>query len=624
MEIKACYDEYKSTFLDEEGWLPSDAENEDDVKIAYDKINLFLEKSLILLTRSVISGEYIKTPNINNILSDFIDEVTVFEIDPRTGDRSVDNLVKLRHEFDVLNSSLFNALRFYQLFISTSKNKFIPTPISDQYGVFKVANKVKGNALSLFVDITIPLCQYDYFLPVGREKFQNILSIRNSLKELIGNGGSADIRKIYSLLLFKCHFIIQRVKQTPFDNEINFNRETITPSRLDIGDYKSFVHEETKTKDQLLDDIKSSSPKMKSFIFLMKHYQQNIENEGNVSKMDYVINRYTEVYTIFSNLLFKNSDEFITQYDQFSLDSILNFLHNCQFSFYTKQCSPDLRCIKQELRKIEDVQNITKVKNFHPYKKAIKTILACIRVHLGTNDFDERLIGDKLDELERLIYLFESAIKWSEFHKFFPFQLPFEESLVHSEEYALDLFVPSAFAKHVDYKTLKEELNSFKKERENLSFLLDLSKERKEIEKIKESIKTSDKKAIDLIAIFTASITFLFGVVNIFVVNNSLSLGQLISNTMGLGIILALFMCIYLLISPVLIQRIDKKTFFTSGRFVFGVLGVFIYFIALISVTLNPTSQDSNKVQSEKQSIKNEVKSDTVIHSYNSVIKSNK
>ena len=167
----------------------------------------------------------------------------------------------------------------------------------------------------------------------------------------------------------------------------------------------------------------------------------------------------------------------------------------------------------------------------------------------------ELTLNDKIDELERLIVSFEDALKWSEFHKFFPFQLPFEESLVYSSDYDLKLFVPSAFARNIDYKKLKEELALFKKEKDNLIFLLNLSKERREIEKIKESIKDADKKAFDTIAVFTASITFLFGTINIFMNNTTLGISMLISNTVGLGVLLLLFMSLYLLFSPLLLQK---------------------------------------------------------------------
>jgi len=302
MEIEDCYQEYKNIFLDDKGWLPLDGQNEDEVKIAYDKINNFIEKSFILLTRSIISGEYIEAPSINDILSNFINDVDILEFNPSPNKSTENNLIKLRTEFDILNASLFNALRFYQLFINTSKNKFTPTPISEQYGVFGVMDKVKDNALSSFVNITIPLCKYDYFLPVRMKDFQNLLSIRNTIKEFIRGSSSREIKKIHSLLLFKCNFIIQRVKKSRFDNEINFNRETINPSTLDIGDYKDFIHEEIKTKEKLLDDIKSSSPKVKSFVFLMMYYKQNLENENEIGQMDSIIEKYvftTDYYSIF-------------------------------------------------------------------------------------------------------------------------------------------------------------------------------------------------------------------------------------------------------------------------------------------------------------------------------------
>lgn len=54
MEIEDCYQEYKNIFLDDKGWLPLDGQNEDEVKIAYDKINNFIEKSFIPKFRNTL------------------------------------------------------------------------------------------------------------------------------------------------------------------------------------------------------------------------------------------------------------------------------------------------------------------------------------------------------------------------------------------------------------------------------------------------------------------------------------------------------------------------------------------------------------------------------------------
>lgn len=609
MEIKTCYDEYKSSFFDGEKWLPSDPENQDEVKIAYERIINFIDRSFVLLTRSIISGEYIQAPNINDILSEFIRDVSPLEFSVNAGG----NLTKLKNRLDDLNKSLYNALRYYQLFISVSKKKFTTTPASDQYGLFNIINNVENNTLSLFVDISIALCKYDYYLPVSKKEFQNLLSIRNKIKELIGSSNStAELRSIYSLLLFKCHFIIKRIKKTRFDNQINFTSEIVNPAVLDIGDYESFIYKELETKEELLENIKSSTPKVKSFVFLMRSYKKSFNKKNDIVLMDYVIQRFLEIYDEYRNPIFRDDDEFKTQYDQFSLDTILNFLHNCRFSSFTQECEPTLKDIKNELRKIEDVQSITSVKNFHPYEKAIEVLILCVKKHIQKNNYDEKLLNDKLEELERLLKSFENTLKWSEFHKFFPFQLPFNESLVYSDEYKLNLFIPSAFAKNIDYDSLKEELNLFKKEYDKLILLKDLSKERREIEKIKENIKNTDKKATDVIAVFIAAITFLFGTVNIFANNSDLNLFQLISNTVGLGILLLLFTSLYLVFSPLLTQT-EWKNYFKTGRFVFGTIWIFLYVVIVLLLYVN-TEELLVKSNGQSKDIKKEIlnKKDTI------------
>jgi hypothetical protein len=229
------------------------------------------------------------------------------------------------------------------------------------------------------------------------------------------------------------------------------------------------------------------------------------------------------------------------------------------------------------------------VKNFHPYEKAIEAIIRCIELHIGKEDFDERLIEDKLEELSRVIDLYKEAYEWSRAHQFFPFQLPFEESMYSAGNESINLFVPSAYARYIDYNTLKERLEQFNRTKEYLRFRCDLSMERKEITQIKNDIKTSDKKAYDLIAIFTAAITFLFGIVNIFINNTTLDLYQLTANTIGFGILLLLFASLYLFISPLLIQRINWRQYLKTGRFIAGIVFIAIYVILVF--TLAETSR---------------------------------
>lgn len=621
--LEQCYNKFIAEFP--ESWLP-DSEDDDVLFDKNTQVDSFFETCFIQLSKSIISGEYIGTPNFIDVLNRFLEKTAAVEYAPSASrNRKVD---KLLSSYRDLNYSINNSLKRYHSFITVSKKKFNTEEDKYEYGFYRLKKEEStDNDLILFSEIAIPLCVCDYQFPANEDEFQDLLIIRNRLMEYMSEG-SSERKAILSILLHKCHFIIRKIKKIPFYCNIESTVELIIPMEMNIGSYDEFIKEECNSESkagELLADINGVNPKLKSFVLLMKYYKQSLCNKSDISKLDLVLSRFSDIYQIRKNAqAFIRPSNSIEEYDKFSLNSIFNFMHNCRFSFYTQICDPNLKQIKGELSHIEHIQAKTGVINFHPYEKAIEAIIRCTESHIEKDNFDDRLIDDKLEELNRVIKLYEEAYEWSVSHQFFPFQLPFEESL-HINDQDDRLFVPSAYSRYINYAKLKEQLNQFKGTKLYMGFRCDLSKERKEITIIKEGIKNTDKKAIDLIAIFTASITFLFGIVNIFVANNNLSLTQLISNTMGLGIILALFMCIYLLISPILIQRIERKTFFTSGRFVFGILGVIIYFIILTSIITNHTSSYNNdKTQLQNPPIEKGAKPDTTIYGNKEVIKANK
>lgn len=197
---------------------------------------------------------------------------------------------------------------------------------------------------------------------------------------------------------------------------------------MDIGHYDEFITEECNSESkakEFLNEINGVKPRIKTFVLLMRYYKHNLSNKSDIVKMDFVIKKFFETYQIKSTSNeFIYPDHLIKEYDKFSLDSILNFLHNCRFSFYMQKCEPNLKQIKRELRHIENIQVKTGVRNFHPYDKTIEAIIKCIERHIDNEDFDNKLVEDKLDELDRVIVLYREAYEWSRSHQFFPFQLP--------------------------------------------------------------------------------------------------------------------------------------------------------------------------------------------------------
>jgi hypothetical protein len=589
--LEQCYNQFIEEFP--ESWLPNGSEEEVVFFNKNTQIDSFFETCFILLSKSIICGEYINVPNFLDVLNNFLEKTTVEYAPPSLSESGSEKVDKLLSRYRDLNYSIYNALQHYNYFVTVSKNKFSTEENKYRYGFYKLKSiKSTDKILKLFPEITIPLCLFDYRFPIGEDEFHKLLLSRNRLMEYISEG-SSERRTVLAILLHKCHFIICKIKETPFYINFESNTVCINPKELEIGYYDGFVTKECDSElkaNELLNNINGANPELKSFVLLMKYYKQNLTDKSDIVKMDFVLNKYSDIYQIKRNSQeFINPSNSIEEYNKFSLNSILNFLHNCRFSFYTQKCNPNLKQIKEELRHIENIQAKTGVKNFHPYEKAIEAITKCIELHIEQEDFDNRLIEDKLEELNRVIVLYEESYEWSRSHQFFPFQLPFEESMYGVSDESIKLFVPSAYARYINYNILKERLEQFNRTKEYLRFRCDLSMERKEITQIKDDIKTSDKKAYDLIAIFTAAITFLFGIVNIFINNTTLDLYQLIANTIGFGILLLLFASLYLFISPLLIQRINWWQYFKTGRFIAGIILIVMY--AILAFTLSSVSR---------------------------------
>lgn len=603
--LEQCYNKFIDEFP--ESWLPNGSEDESVLFDKNNQIDSFFETCFVLLSKSIISGEYINVPGFLDVLNNFLTQTTVEYAPPSLSGTGNDIADKILSRYRDLNISIYNALQHYIFFIKISRNKFVTEEDQSRYGFYKFKNiQPKDRILKLFPEITIPLCLFDYRFPIGEDEFHKLLICRDRLMECISEG-SYERKLVLEVLLHKCNFIIYNIKETPFYINTESSSVCINPKDLEIGYYDGFITEECDSKEkanELLNDIKGGNPQYKSFVLLMKYYKQNLSDKFDINKMDFVLKKFSEIYQIKRNLRgFISPTTPIEEYNKFSLNSILNFLYNCRFSFYTQKCNPNLKQIKEELRHIENIQTRTEVKNFHPYEKAIEAIIKCIELHIDNEDFDNRLIADKLDELDRVIELYRKSYEWSRSHQFFPFQLPFEESVYSVTDESITLFVPSAYARYIDYNTLEKRLEQFDRTKEYLRFRCDLSMERKEITQIKNDIKTSDKKAYDLIAIFTASITFLFGIVNIFINNSNLNLYQLIANTIGLGVLLSLFASLYLFISPLLIQRIDWRQYFKTGRFVVGIILIFIYVILALALSNSSQSVIDKTSQTRKSSI---------------------
>ena len=525
--------------------------------------------SFIHLTRSILSGEYIREKNFGEILEKFKQELANIPNPPVGSITTPENRIQL--EVFYLGSSLFNALASYESFFFLVRSKYKKADYENSnIWLKRLFRKTDRNSLlETFYNIAIPICQQEYYLLVDEGRAYKILELRSSI-EMMAQNTSVGVKEIYTLLLQKTAYILRRVRKEPLRYATsNFKEEITYPKDLDIGDYSLFEKRTNSDKDKI---------RIAPFVSKMEKYRTSLKNEREIKSMDNLIADFKRVYGAYKSDPKQKKSELEKISDEFSWDSVYNYLYNCRFSFLTRvKKDIKLKEIKEELRVIEDIQAATSIRNFHPYEKAIQSIIDCIQRHIDREDINDHLMEDKFSELERLIPLYKERIKWCKSHTFIAFQLPFEESCVYSEKYELNLFVPSPFVNNDDYDALAKRADSYEQQYKSQKMIYAVTKEKVEIDKIKSSIKNTDKKAFDLIAIFTTAITFLFGIVNIFIMNDEVNLPLLICNTMGLGVLLILFMCLYLLASPILIQQLPWKQYVRTRRFYLGIIAIIIY-----------------------------------------------
>ena len=568
MELQVCYEKYKVEFGNEK-WSHIDYNDGEACQAFYNKIQDFIEFSFIHLTRSILSGEYIREKNFGEILEKFKQELANIPNPPVGSITTPENRIQL--EVSYLGSSLFNALASYESFFFLVRSKYKKADYENSnIWLKRLFRKTDRNSLlETFYNIAIPICQQEYYLLVDEGRAYKILELRSSI-EMMAQNTSVGVKEIYTLLLQKTAYILRRVRKEPLRYATsNFKEEITYPKDLDIGDYSLFEKRTNSDKDKI---------RIAPFVSKMEKYRTSLKNEREIKSMDNLIADFKRVYGAYKSDPKQKKSELEKISDEFSWDSVYNYLYNCRFSFLTRvKKDIKLKEIKEELRVIEDIQAATSIRNFHPYEKAIQSIIDCIQRHIDREDINDHLMEDKFSELERLIPLYKERIKWCKSHTFIAFQLPFEESCVYSEKYELNLFVPSPFVNNDDYDALAKRADSYEQQYKSQKMIYAVTKEKVEIDKIKSSIKNTDKKAFDLIAIFTTAITFLFGIVNIFIMNDEVNLPLLICNTMGLGVLLILFMCLYLLASPILIQQLPWKQYVRTRRFYLGIIAVIIY-----------------------------------------------
>jgi len=202
----------------------------------------------------------------------------------------------------------------------------------------------------------------------------------------------------------------------------------------------------------------------------------------------------------------------------------LNYAINNEFSLLCLQPGKSINEVDLLYDEIMSIQHMTKIYNFFPQYKYLMTITELLRT-----SYSKRKAIEAIEECSMLIergeklYLdYAKSIDWSKRNFNFVFQLPFSDCVLNSSLFDTKLFIYSSFLLPLDknkylesfeeFKSIVSEYKSSIEIIHNIKSEIDASKAvREDLGALSTRVKDSETRTMEVLAVFTALIAFIFG-----------------------------------------------------------------------------------------------------------------
>ena len=309
---------------------------------------------------------------------------------------------------------------------------------------------------------------------------------------------------------------------------------------------------------------------------LMKFYKDFPST--TIIQIDNLLDAFDKKYDFLYKLHFSRG------YDIYALHTLKNYMYNCRLSFKISKTNYLFDDLEKDMLEIMNIQNVTGILNFYPYQKAIEFIIQLVE---KGKELSKQTLVKYLSRLDFYLNKCEEAINWCEEQRFIPVQNVYNDSISRVDDFGAVL-IPSTFCRPINYEKRRHILSAHKTHALFLKNELSLREEREDIESIKQQIDKSHWKNIELLSIFTAIITFLFGTVNFMANGSSMTITQQIYNIMTIGLVLLLFVCA---IAVVTMQREnDPKKYWRHPRLYFLIASIIIFLALLLYILWTASS----------------------------------
>lgn len=540
-------------------------------------IESFKIDAYCLFAKSILSGEYV-IRDVKKSLDDLSD--ALFHEDFTDGYTEIQQNVWNR--LGNAESLIINAISDYKYFISEFENKCNVKHPKQLFHLVKKNNQFDNDDpyYPLLFELLFKVCTLDLNPSYNENVIRKLLICYTEVSSIISEKRFNErILQICSVLKEKCIFLLRKIltaDKTDINYLVDYHQRHID-SNTSVAPYLrtyierfEFYIKELYSNEAMADELDKKvyycSNNIWELPLLIKYYK---DKKGTTQKqVDNIITRFK-----------KQLSEYTKEglYDKYALATMENYMANCRLSFRLSQNNYALEDLMNDISDIEDMQRRTGIHNFYPFRKACLFLISYIRKH--RNDID-LAIEELLLNLESLLDKFESALIWCRGQDYIPIQVPFKGCLVKTV--IGPVFVPSTYCRPLQYEKHFDELVKLKMEFLTLKSEAIIHEDKREIDKLKSQIDTSNKRLIELFTLFITIAAFIFGTIEFFASNQNKEVSNMLLSTLSFGIVLLLFSSSISIITQG--KEFSWKCLRTKISIIMAVL-YFILFIVLICLT---------------------------------------
>lgn len=397
--------------------------------------------------------------------------------------------------------------------------------IKDYVGVFKKAFQITG----------IEHFKYSF----SQKILADLIIYRKELDDYnIDNYNTDALKAKIDFLIRKLVFRIERQsKKEEFSYSFDHNEENILSVENDFpiqslknwdevikihyGFTSNYKHDQRKRA--LLFQEAGSPTNYQYFHACMKIYKDDSRS----------IEQVVNLIELFNNFAHPTS----SRLDKFAKHITSNYLFNNEVSIKIEEEKITKKDFKENFRSffniIKNQQNQSFVLNYFPWQKLCQVLAQ--KIDFLSNDL---LNDEKFKVFESLTTLFveslgklEESFEWSKRKNLIPFQLSFDNCMsdyeLKSDDYGdFKLFFFSSYVVPVDYSYEKKALEDFQQKKIKFETLSATYSKLKtvvtEVEDIEDRLRNSERRSIEILAIFSAISLFSVGSIQI-LTNNAVA-----------------------------------------------------------------------------------------------------